>query len=675
LPIFIRISMIATARSAKLRNAACSFAVALAALALPAMLHAQFQAPTSDELKMTADPLAPGAAAVYLNREETTDDSLHFHGFYERIKVLTEKGKEQATIRIPYERGTFKVTNIQGRTIHADGTVIPLTVKPTDLVDMKSKAFQVNTMVFTLPSAEVGSILEYRLELRYDDNMVSEPIWHIQQPFAVHKAHYMFKSENMDGSRIISDSQGHNLRLLMYSVTGVPLADVKRDISGRYTVDLTDIPATPSEDWMPPLNTINKRVNFYYTWAYSGGDFWTSEEKHWAKETERFTNPGSPLKKAAAEIASGADTDEKKARAIYAAVMKLDNTDFSRKKSEAERKAGGQREIKNAEDVWQQRSGTSDEIALLYVAMARAAGLKVWPMQVVNRDRAIFDTLYLNASQLDDYIAIVDLGGKEIFLDPGQKMCTFGLLHWKHTLASGIRLSDKGPALANTPANPYSTAILKRIADLHIDADGSVKGVVRVAMIGPDALRWRQLSLENDEDEVKKQFNEYIQGEIPEGVQADFDHFLSLDDFNSNLMAIVKVSGNIGTATGKHFFLPGLFFESRAKHPFVAQDKRTTPVDVQYARFVEDEVAYHLPPGFSVESMPQASSAAWPDHAMVKISAKPTADGVLVERTLAYNFTILAPADYAQLRDFYQKVATADQQQLVLTRTATATGN
>jgi hypothetical protein len=26
----------------------------------------------------------------------------------------------------------------------------------------------------------------------------------------------------------------------------------------------------------------------------------------------------------------------------------------------------------------------------------------------------------------------------------------------------------------------------------------------------------------------------------------------------------IKVKGNIGTATGKHFFLPGLLFESRA---------------------------------------------------------------------------------------------------------------
>src|ERR1700690_3530923 len=91
----------------------------------------------------------PGGAAVYLYREETTDDNLHFHSYRERIKVLTEKGKELATVRIPYEHGEFKVTDIQGRTIHADGTIIPLTAKPSDLVDFKSKNYQVNPMVFT----------------------------------------------------------------------------------------------------------------------------------------------------------------------------------------------------------------------------------------------------------------------------------------------------------------------------------------------------------------------------------------------------------------------------------------------------------------------------------------------------------------------------------------------
>jgi hypothetical protein len=162
---------------------------------------------------------------------------------------------------------------------------------------------------------------------------------------------------------------------------------------------------------------------------------------------------------------------------------------------------------------------------------------------------------------------------------------------------------------------------------------------------------------------------------LPEGVQADFDHFLGLSDYELYLMGIVNVSGNIGSTTGKHFFLPGLFFESRAKHPFVAQDKRIIPIDVHYPEFDQDEVTYNLPPGFTVESAPQDTSNTWPDHATLKIHSTAKGGSVTVLRNLAYNFTLLDPKEYPNLHDFYLKVAAADQAQLVLTRAPVAKGN
>ena len=60
-------------------------------------------------------------------------------------------------------------------------------------------------------------------------------------------------------------------------------------------------------------------------------------------------------------------------------------------------------------------------------------------------------------------------------------------------------------------------------------------------------------------------------------------------------MTVVNVSGSLGTSSGKHFFLPGLFFQAHTKHPFGAQDKRTTPIDVHYPRMEEDQITYHLP--------------------------------------------------------------------------------
>ncbi|HKD59632.1 MAG TPA: DUF3857 domain-containing protein [Terracidiphilus sp.] len=643
------------------------------ALVSPVVARAQFQAPSKEELEMTSDPKAPGADAVYLYREEKTDDTLHYHSMYVRIKVLTEKGKELATVRTPYERRNFKVADIQGRTIHSDGTIIPLTAKPSDLTDVKTKEFQYNTKVFTLPNVEVGSILEYRLQIRYDDNVVSSPTWDVQQPYFIHKAHYVFQPvSDLEG---ITNSRGDALNRLMWVVVGQKDVKVAHDNQGRYTFDISDVPAIPTDDWMPPLNSLNWRVEFYYTPYANGAEFWQKEGKRWAKETDHFAEPTKTLREATAKIVSPSDTEEQKARKLYDEVMKLDNTDFTREKSRAELKSEKLRQIKNAEDVWNQKGGSSDDIARLYVALARAAGLHIFPMQVVDRKRAMFDPSYLTLGQLDDYIAMLTLNGKDVYIDPGQKMCPFGVLHWKHSLASGLVLSDNGPMAGTTPAPQYTASVIGRIADLAIDLSGGVKGTARFVMSGQQALHWRQLALENDEEEVQKQFIESIRSEMPDGVQADFDHFLGLQEYNSNLVAIIKVSGNLGAFTGKRLFLPEMFFEAHAKHPFVAQDKRTVPIDVHYPSMEKDEVTYHLPAEFALETAPQPTDVSWPSHAVLKASAYPKGNVVSVGRTAAFNFTVLSPKDYNDLHDFYQKVAAADQQQLVLTRAQVAKGN
>jgi hypothetical protein len=239
----------------------------------------------------------------------------------------------------------------------------------------------------------------------------------------------------------------------------------------------------------------------------------------------------------------------------------------------------------------------------------------------------------------------------------------------------GVRLSDKGPKYATTPPSTYRQTGVQRLAEFALDTDNNLKGLLRVVMYGQEALRWRQLSLKNDEGEVKKQFKESMGEYIPDGVEADFDHFLGLNDLDVNLIAIVQIKGSVGTSTGKRTFMPGQFFESRGMLPFVSQDKRTTPVDVMYPKTETDQVTYNLPAGMNVESAPQASDASWPEHAVFKVKSESNANSVTVARTLVYNFTVLNPTDYTLLHDFYQKVATADQQQLVLAHATLAKGN
>jgi hypothetical protein len=640
------------------------FPLLLLVLALPCLLHGQFTQPTPEELKMTADPKAPGAAAIFLNVSEEASNPLHFESHYARIKILTEKGEDLATVELPYEKDErqYEVASIQGRTIHPDGKITPLTGKPADLLVVKKGDTAIARKVFTLPNVEVGSIIEYYYQLRYSENYYITTNWDIQRTFPVRKAHYMFTPYTGNES------------LSLWSVLP-PGASVNKDAMGRYALDVSDIPAAPNEDWMPPLAVNLYKVVFYFRDSSNIDQFWQQSGDSWSKSVRQFTDPPKSIREAANGLIAPGDTDLDKARKLYKAVQALDNTDFSRVKTDAERKELKLKTVTHAEDVWAQKSGTSSEIALLYLSMLRAAGLTAYAMRVVDRREGMFAPGYMYYDQLGDTIVLLSTGGKEIALDPGEKMCPFQALRWYHSVATGIRQTAAGSTITTTAPQPYSANIMQRIADLTLDAHGAISGTIRFVMAGQEALNWRQKALENDEAEVKKQFDKWIEPMMPEGVTAHVDRFVALDDPDSNLVAYITTEGAPGTATSKRVLVPGLFFETRSSHPFVDQDKRLTPVDMHYGEQVTDQVTYHLPAGLEAESTPQPSKIPWEGHAVLLIKTKTDPGQVTITRTLARSFTFAGTDDYQTLRDFYQKVATADQQQLVLTASAAGKGN
>jgi hypothetical protein len=328
---------------------------------------------------------------------------------------------------------------------------------------------------------------------------------------------------------------------------------------------------------------------------------------------------------------------------------------------------------KHAEDVWAQKSGDSEDIAQLYLAMLRAAGLTAYANKVVSRQRGVFDITYLSLSQLDDTLVIFSTGGKEFELDPGEKMCPFGTVNWRHSSAGGLTQSAKGVGSVTTAAQQYSDNKTLRIGDVNLDEHGDLTGKFQFVMNGQEALYWRQTALRNDPEELKKQFDRNrLESIFPDGIEAHIDHFLGLDDPNVNLIAIINAKGAIGAATSKRLMLPAFFFETRGKQPFVAQEKRTQPVDMHYGDLVTDQVTYHLPAGFTVEGAPQDNKIAWPQHAILTVKSVSAPGQITIAHSLASAFTIAKPEEYQDLRGFYQKIAAADQAQLVLSKSPAA---
>ena len=662
----------------------CS-AIGLLAAVSPALVRAQFQPPNPDELKMTSDPKAPGADAVYLEINEVANDPIHYQSTYARIKVLTEKGKELATVELPYLRGSFKIADIKGRTIHPDGTVIPLAVKPEDLMVAKAGETQIGKKVFSLPSVEVGSIPEYSYDIRYDDDQFSSPTWEIQRPYFVHKAHYQFTpfkafmprgSADTTTSMYLTDERGRVVNSLIWWNHLPPGVTMQTSVNGSYSVDVTDIPPIPAEEWMPPVESFLYRVFFYYKSASNPTDFWVSEAKLWSKDVDKFAEPSKEIQVAVNGLITSTDSDPTKARKLYDAVQALDNTDYSREKSASELKELKIKTAKHAQDTWAQKSGSSEDIAMLYLAMLRAAGLTAYATKVADRDQRIFDPSYLSLSQLDSTLVAVNADGKEILLDPGEKMCPFQTTNWRHSDARGLGQSPQGVSVVITGPQQYTDNATSRVGDVYLDGQGGVTGRINIIMTGQRALRWRQAALEEDDTELKKQFDrQELEQKVPEGIEAHVDHFLSMNDPYTNLMAVVSLKGSLGTATAKRLILPGFFFETRGHTPFVNEEKRLEPVDMHYGDRETDEVTYHFSDGVTLEGAPQDASISWPGHAVFIVKSKTGPGRITIANSLARAFTEVKPEEYQDLRGFYQKVAAADQGQLVLDLPTGSKGN
>ena len=662
----------------------CS-AFGLLAAVSPALVSAQFQPPNPDELKMTSDPKAPGADAVYFEIDEVANDPMHYQSTYARIKVLTEKGKELATVELPYLRGSFKISDIKRRTVHPDGTVIPLTVKPEDLMVAKTGETQIGKKVFSLPSVEVGSILEYSYDIRYDDDQFSSPTWEIQRPYFVHKAHYQFTpfkafmprgSADTTTSMYLTDERGRVVNSLIWWNHLPPGVTMQTSVNGSYSVDVTDIPPIPAEEWMPPVESFLYRVFFYYKSASNPTDFWVSEAKLWSKDVDKFAEPSKEIQVAVNGLITSTDSDPTKARKLYDAVQALDNTDYSREKSASELKELKIKMAKHAQDTWAQKSGSSEDIAMLYLAMLRAAGLTAYATKVADRDQRIFDPSYLSLSQLDSTLVAVNADGKEILLDPGEKMCPFQTTNWRHSDARGLGQSPQGVSVVITGPQQYTDNATSRVGDVYLDGQGGVTGRINIIMTGQRALRWRQAALEEDDTELKKQFDrQELEQKVPEGIEAHVDHFLSMNDPYTNLMAVVSLKGSLGTATAKRLILPGFFFETRGHTPFVNEEKRLEPVDMHYGDRETDEVTYHFSDGVTLEGAPQDASISWPGHAVFIVKSKTGPGRITIANSLARAFTEVKPEEYQDLRGFYQKVAAADQGQLVLDLPTGSKGN
>jgi hypothetical protein len=638
--------------------------LAFAAFLLPQLVAADDWLPISpEELKMTSEPGAPGAPAINLYRQVDRDDQKYNEVNYVRIKILTEEGRKYGDVSIPMYLSGQQINSIKARTIRPDGSIVNFDGKVYLAPILKGKDLKIMAKTFTLPDVQVGSIIEYRYTSSWEQYLIYDSRWILSDELFTKHAKFS-----------LQPAADFAITWTWNSLPpGTAPPKNERNI---LSLEARNIPAFHTEDFMPPENELKSRVDFIYSDGLEKDPvkFWKKQGKKYDEAVESFIGKRKAMEQAVATIVSPGDSQEVKARKIYARVRLLHNTSMDAQKTEQEKKRDKQKEANNVEDMWKSGAGDGRQIDYLFVALARAAGLEAYEVYIPPRDQYFFNSKLLNSRPLTGDVVLLKLDGKDVFCDPGAFYAPFGVLSWYETGVQGLRLDKDGGTWITTPLPDPAVSQVIHQADLKVTDTGDLEGKLTLTFTGMEAL-WRRTAERLEDAATRKKFLEdQVRGDIPAGIDLELSNS---PDWSSNADTLVaeftlKVPGWISGA-GKRAILPVGLFSGPEKHVFEHAD-RVHPIYFTFPFRRTDEVTIELPLDWKVSSLPAPQKS---DGRVILYSSEVKNDkGTLhLQRTLEVNFLLMETKYYPSLRSFFQTVRSGDDQQVVLQPGSSAAQN
>src|SRR6476646_8600497 len=349
-----------------------------------------------EDLELKDNPLRPGEPAMILYREIQTDSAKSLETHFTRIKIFKEDGKKYADIEIPYMEKELQVQNIQGRTIKPDGHAIDFGGAVYDRSVAKTKRLKINVKSFAVPDVQPGSIIEYSYQLhrhhgvpdvfkRPHDYIIPVALaypaaeWTIQRDLFVRRTHFVFRPSTS------------GMAVEIRSVHLPKMAEPVKGADGSLTMDVENVPPFQKEEHAPLEEFTKGRIELFYIAGFFTNDaYWIDMAKFEARDVEKFVGKSKAIRQEAARLVSSNDSPEAKLHKIYNRVQQIRYVSYERSRTEKERKQESLMPNKNAEDVLTRGYAFENEINLLFIALARAAGFEAYLAKITTRDRTYF---------------------------------------------------------------------------------------------------------------------------------------------------------------------------------------------------------------------------------------------------------------------------------------------
>ena len=170
---------------------------------------------------------------------------------YVRIKIFTERGRDQhSKVDIPYIGG-IKIKDVAARTIKPDGSIVEL-VKD-DIIEkmvVKVSGLKLRTKTFAFPGIEPGAIIEYKWKEVISNSSANNMRLQFQRDIPVQSITYRFKPSN----KRAFDVREFNMSKVEF----------QKEKDGFQVATVNNMPAFREEPMMPPEDNVRSWAMVQY---------------------------------------------------------------------------------------------------------------------------------------------------------------------------------------------------------------------------------------------------------------------------------------------------------------------------------------------------------------------------------------------------------------------------
>lgn len=450
--------------------------------------------------------------------------------------------------------------------------------------------------------------------------------------------------------------------------------------NGAYTWELRNLPWIEREDYSPSISALAPHLAVsYFPPADNRGGLqglkdWTAVSNWLAPMVDPAAAVTDAVRAKALQLTAGASGELDKIRAIAALAQQTNYVEVSLNITR-----GGGYTPHTAGESLSRNYGDCKDKATLMRALLKAVGIDSYLVTISADDRTYVRPEWASPEQFDHAIIAIKVSdavtlptviadsslGRLLVFDPTDSITPVGSLPTEEQGSYALAISASGGALLKMPLLPASTNRVEAAVEATMNANGGLSASLQREYFGQSGIPLRAVDKLRGHEELQKRFERGFTRRLG-GVT--IKSLAAEGNANDNRLA-VKVdlaAERFGQIMQDRLLIvrPGML--SSGGEYFFTSRKRSSPVKLE-ADLRHDSIKVKLPDGFKLDELPAPAKV---ESAYGRIQASwSVRDGeIVMEQTLEIRDIVAPASDFAQVRDFFDKVAGVEAAPVVLIR-------